>query len=112
MGWDSSNNWTKKSDAVNDATRRLIQSGYTIHGQASTREGAYWAVTAKTGESFIACSIIERKGGSVYIKNMTEGMGPRIVDCPLELLALVPGAGPYSQDWRKEVLAYHAKRLK
>lgn len=44
-------------------------------------------------------------------KDITEAMGPAYYDCPLYLLDMTPMRdSPYSQGWRDQVRAHHAKK--
>jgi hypothetical protein len=52
----------------------------------------------------------ERDAEWVY-KPMSETMGPCEVDCPLDLLDMVPCPdSEYAREWRANVRAYHARR--
>jgi len=105
MGWTSCTSWHKKSQVIDDEARQFMRSGYTILASASTRQGAYFAVKHQDGRQFIACSLIERRGGSWSIKTMTDAMGPAMDDCPPHVLAavpLTPDTHHYAVEWREK----------
>lgn len=113
MGWDSSSAWQTKADAIKNTTNSMIREGWTILDQASTTDGAYWAVKNKQGEQFIYCAMIQRRNDEIYIKTMTEHMGPAMNDCPMRLLSFecsVPNE--YSLIWRQGVKAFHDAKEK
>jgi hypothetical protein len=111
MGWDSALNWNTKADAVKDTTNSIIKSGWTILDHATTRQGAYWLVKRQADDKpFIYCAIVEKRDNQVWIKTMSEDMGPRIVDCPVRLLGHETSLTGYSTVWRESVKAYHANK--
>lgn len=112
MGWSSCNAWTTKKVVIDEILRDIEKSGYTLKGHASTSQGAYFAVISPKNESVILCVMIKKHGKEYSTKNMDEGMGPAMNDCPLKLLDLVEGPKTeYALQWRQGVRAYHASKL-
>lgn len=109
MGWDSASNWNKKADAVKSIQSDLESNGWTILDKASTRQGAYFAVT-KDSESFIYCAMVESRQGEIWVKTFSEAAGPSMTDCPLKLLAYPSTAGSYATKWREDVKAFHSMK--
>lgn len=114
MGWDSANNWTKKSDAVRDTLADYQRSGYVIHDKASTAQGFYMSVTTPQNVTLIVCFKIETKNGQVWLKSMSEDMGPAMNDCPLKLIELKSDVASkeWASEWRSRVKSFHASKLR
>jgi len=110
MGWDSCLNWKNKKDALQDLVQSMIKSGWIILGEASTRQGAYYAI--KNGnDSFIYCAMVKRspraKDFKVYVKTFSESCGPYMNDCPIELFKLVKEpSNTYAEDFRARCVAF------
>lgn len=111
MGWDINYSNLTKKDCVKELLASMARSNWQVFDHASTTQGAYFAVKVPSGEEFIYCAIIERRGKYFATKTMDEGMGPVINDCPLRLLDRVKGPGTqWANDWRDSVRAHHARR--
>lgn len=114
MGWDSCVNWQTKKDALEDLMRSMIKSGWVILGQASTRQGAYYAI--KNGDdSFIYCAMVKRspraKDFKVYVKTFSESTGPYMNDCPIELFKLVKEpSNEWAEEFRNRCITFANKK--
>ncbi len=115
MGWDSSENWQKKSDVVAELLKDFSKN-YNILKSKSTSQALYVAVENKeTQQRDIVIALIERRGAKdsrfkFYVKTLSEGAGPLTDDCPIEFFELVPkpsefGAYTWAQDWRLRCIA-------
>ena len=74
-----------------------------------------WTVqeVVKTGERFIGCYLMQGREGSRDgwgYKPMEESMGPCETTCPPCFFDMVPCPEGYAVEWRKRVLADHARR--
>ncbi len=113
MGWDSANNWQKKADAVADTTNGLLRNGHQIIDQAGTAQGAYWVIQPKDSENRIIYSAIfrhtkDRGFKRIWIKTMSECMGPYIDDCPIRLLdQCTPTEILYANEFRNRCREFH-----
>lgn len=77
----------------------------------------HWSVYRINGEpKAIRLDIISRyresaeRASEWIYKPIDETMGPCEVDCPLELLDMVPDPGGYATEWRAKVREHHARR--
>jgi hypothetical protein len=108
MGWSTCSSHNTKTKCVADLLNDVKRSGHTLLGHASTNQGAYFAIITPQGKGLILCVMIERHSGLYSTKDMDEGMGPAMNDCPLKLLDLVDGPGTeYALRWREGVRAFH-----
>ena len=66
---------------------------------------------AKSTERWIACDLLQCRGGVWGYKDMEESMGPFYFSCPLSYLEIVPvdKYGGHAA-WREKVKAYHTER--
>lgn len=76
---------------------------------------AYGAIkNLKTGEVFATMYLVTWSPNSGYnfsVKEMDESVNPYYYDCPLRIMKLLtPTDHEYAIEWRKRVMAYHAKR--
>jgi hypothetical protein len=63
--------------------------------------------TGEVGETYIVLHLLESQRGFGWgSKSMTEEMGPYTYTCPLAFLDMAPVA---NEEWRKSVVAYHAR---
>lgn len=111
MGWTSSDSWNSKKDVITELKGNL--SAYNILADKSTTQAWYAVVeNKKTLEREILVVLINKEGGSWGYKDMSENSGPYVCDCPLAFLTLAgEPSTEYAQEWRKQVEAFHAKKL-
>lgn len=115
MGWLFSTAWPTASAMRDHLRDELTRSGWTLKGDALTAYGRrYYAVTERDGEPatiFVALLDSHGRDGGWGYKDMDEGMGPYVTDCPLRLLDLAgPPRNETAAKWRDRVRAFHAGR--
>jgi hypothetical protein len=99
MGWDSSNEWTKKSDIITHLKRSMFLSNWEIIADKSTVDGYWAAVKNPNGERFIFFGLIQ----GLSLKTMDESMGPSYYSCPVHFFDLVDAPKGYAVEWREKV---------
>lgn len=112
MGWDSCNEWTKKSDVINHVLNGFIRNGWKYHAKKSTSEGLWVVAENTSGCKFIYFALIVKHGRNFSLKTMSEHMGPSYLSCPIEFFAIADAPSPsekFAIEWRYKVIHYHAE---
>lgn len=108
MGWTFLHNTPDKRQVVEMCTRdsdTLKCVKKAVHGNH------LWTVwqDSVTKNKTIVLFLLGKDRGDWGYKDITEGMGPVEVDCPLSFLDFVPEPtdSPYAKGWREKVRKYH-----
>ena len=106
MGWSTGwQDWKSlERDLVDYGGRRIIVAKKLVNLRH------FWSVVEDviTKERFIRLDLIRTVRSDFGYKDLCESMHPYVYDCPLEFLDLVPQVA--SEEWRKGVQEYQAKR--
>lgn len=101
MGTHSSLYKTKK-ETVNHELRSFERGNCTVLDYAITPQGYYAAIKNPKGVIFLVTSLVKRYKGDYFVKNMTEGMGPSMNDCPTRLFNYCEAPNEYAENFRKK----------
>ena len=108
--------WFFGSASRKDLIAELTNDTDTCHTiRKYTSGNTLWTVqeVVKTGERFIGCYLMQGREGSQCgwgYKPMDELVGPCETTCPPCFFDMVPCPAGFAVEWRKRVLADHARR--
>lgn len=111
MGWTACASWNSKKDVINEIVENL--SAYDVIAQKSTTQAWYAVIEHKeTRKRNIFVALVNKISGWYGYKDMDEGMGPSVDDCPLVFFDLVPEPpNEYAVEFRARCRAFHAQKI-
>lgn len=110
MGWTACASWNTKKDVIDELIENL--SAYNVIAQKSTTQAWYAVIENKvTRERAIFVALVKKIDGWLGYKDMDEGAGPSVNDCPLAFFDLVPQPpNDWAAEFRARCRAFHAKK--
>lgn len=112
MGWNASDNWKTREDALAEIRRDLQNDpNFKILQMQTTGNRLWYIAETPEGSRYIGLFLLKSMGTDGWAcKGMSESAGPVYYDCPVTYLDKVPDPGGHATAWRVRVREHHANR--